>query len=609
MPAILIARRDRLEVSRLVLADKEVVVGRSHQVDLVLEDEDVSRRHAVITPIGGGYTVSDPGSRNGLALNGELLTTPRPLAEGDQLTIGPFTISFHTQAPTAAEPGEDENEEAATRFISQKDLKNTLPGKPVQAASDADPIQVKVELLDGPLKDAVYQNWSGDLTIGRGLDNNVVLVDDAVSIYHARIYRKGDAFCLEDLGSSNGTFLRGVRCTNNPLRNGDKIRIGVTTLAFSTINRIRQKKMRTLVAIASGVMLLLVIVISALMPDDAAELAAQQGHVLLNERKYEQAKTQFEEALRLDANNEQARSGLTVLQRRADRLRTIAEATTAMEEGRYERAVELCDIVIRNYPVGEARSARALKDAVGVFQEAIIAYDAANWPDAIRILKQLTTDYSHIQAVKQRLEIAEAENNALLALQKAREAARRLQTDIAQNLLRAVPATSRYHIEARELESALTWLRNLNELLTSDKVPELQAASRALGSEAHPLRATAIEPEALKARVDQRLVVIANALAAKGDEALQGDNRKNAHALYREALVADPVNEDGKAGLERLSAAVQAECTRLLQEAQRQESLGQRQKALEIYQKVVDRSIEGDRFNNLARRKITDLSK
>jgi len=610
MSAILIARRDRLEVGRIILSKKETVLGRSHQVDLTLEDEDVSRRHAVITLGDDGYTLSDPGSRNGIALNGVLLSAPRLLADGDEITVGPFTVTYHATEVVETEAGgtEAHDDEAATRFISQKDLKKTLPGKPVEAASSTDPIQVRITLLEGPLKDAVYENWSGDLTIGRGLDNHVVLVDDAVSIYHSRIYRKDGDFYLEDLGSSNGTFLRGVRCTTQKLKNGDKIRIGITTIAFTKIDRIKQKKMRRLALISSAAIVFIALLAIALMPDDAAEVAAQKGLSYYNEKQYEQARVTFEEALKLDANNEVARNGMTLLQRRADRLRTIAEATTAMEEGRYDRAVELCDIVIKNYPASESRSARSLKDAVRVFQEAIIAYDAANWPDAVRILKQLTTDYPNIQTIKQRLAIAEAENNALQALQKARDAARRLQTEIAQNFLRAVPATSRYHIEARELESSLDWLKNLNELLTSDRVTELLAASAALGSEAHPLKATGIDPTTLKERVDQRLVVIANDLAAKGSEQFQADQRRNAYSFYRDAQVADPGNAAAKEGLVQLRNAIRVECTKLIQDARRQESLGQKKNAAAIYENVMNRSIEGDEYYNLAKRKVTELS-
>ena len=607
MTALLIARRDRVEVGRLVLSKNEVVIGRSSKADLPLEDEDVSRRHAVVTAGDDGHTLSDPGSRNGIALNGELIRALQRLKDGDEITVGPFTLTYHASEPASAgaEVGDDE---AATRFISQKDLKKTLPGKPVEAASSTDPIQVKVALLEGPLKDAVYENWSGDLTIGRGLDNHVVLVDDAVSIYHARVFRKDDDFYLEDLGSSNGTFLRGVRCTSQKLRNGDKIRIGTTTIAFTKINRVTQKKMRRLAMISSAVIVFIALLAVALTPDDAAELAAQKGHTYFNEKQYEQARQAFEEALKHDADNEAARSGMTLLKRRSDRLTTIAEATTAMEEGRYDRAMELCDIVIKSYSAAESRSARSLKEAVRVFQEAIIAYDAANWPDAVRILKELTVDYPNIQTIKQRLAVAEAENAALQALQKARDAARRLQTEIAQNFLRAVPATSRYHTEARELEASLDWLKNLNDLLNSDRVPDLLAASAALGSEAHPLKAAGIDPVTLKERVDQRLVTVANELAANGAARFQADDRRQAYAFYRDAQVADPQNAAAKEGLVQLRNAIRVECTKLIQDARRQESLGQKKAAAAIYENVMRRSIEGDEYYNLAKRKVTELS-
>ncbi len=65
------------------------------------------------------------------------------------------------------------------------------------------------------------------LTIGRDPSNDFVIGDPQVSRQHARIVRRGDALVLEDTGSTNGTFVNGVRLTGpHTLSNGDVVGLG-----------------------------------------------------------------------------------------------------------------------------------------------------------------------------------------------------------------------------------------------------------------------------------------------------------------------------------------------------------------------------------------------
>lgn len=69
------------------------------------------------------------------------------------------------------------------------------------------------------------------LKIGRSADCQLILDDDYVSTRHARIYRSGDGYLVEDLGSTNGTYLNNERLSS-PLRftPADTLRIGRTLL-------------------------------------------------------------------------------------------------------------------------------------------------------------------------------------------------------------------------------------------------------------------------------------------------------------------------------------------------------------------------------------------
>ncbi len=68
------------------------------------------------------------------------------------------------------------------------------------------------------------------LRIGRSDDNDVVVADGRVSRQHAEIVADGDAFAIEDRGSSNGTFVDGVRVERARLHPGASIVVGETVL-------------------------------------------------------------------------------------------------------------------------------------------------------------------------------------------------------------------------------------------------------------------------------------------------------------------------------------------------------------------------------------------
>jgi hypothetical protein len=71
-------------------------------------------------------------------------------------------------------------------------------------------------------------------TVGRNKDINLVIDgDDSISALHAELQRKGPAWCIEDLGSTNGTFVNEDRImSKRVLHDGDVIRLGRTTLTL-----------------------------------------------------------------------------------------------------------------------------------------------------------------------------------------------------------------------------------------------------------------------------------------------------------------------------------------------------------------------------------------
>jgi predicted component of type VI protein secretion system len=86
-----------------VVLDRSVVVGRASDADLVLEDGEVSDRHARITAEpDGSATVEDLGSANGTFVNQNELMGPARLDPGDELLVGVTVIQLRSPQDIAA---------------------------------------------------------------------------------------------------------------------------------------------------------------------------------------------------------------------------------------------------------------------------------------------------------------------------------------------------------------------------------------------------------------------------------------------------------------------------------------------------------------------------
>ncbi len=70
----------------------------------------------------------------------------------------------------------------------------------------------------------------GENAVGRGIDNDVILADVAVSRRHLIVIRDGDLLRLRDLGSGNGTIVNGKKLSSGALMEGDRLEVGETTL-------------------------------------------------------------------------------------------------------------------------------------------------------------------------------------------------------------------------------------------------------------------------------------------------------------------------------------------------------------------------------------------
>src|SRR3954469_8976022 len=112
--------------------EKQIVIGRSSELDMVLVEDMVSRKHAKITVAGGKITIEDLGSTNGTFVNGEKIKQAR-LKEGDRILIGTSILKLVHQGADAQDLDETavkaKLEEAAAVQAARQTKSSSMTGK------------------------------------------------------------------------------------------------------------------------------------------------------------------------------------------------------------------------------------------------------------------------------------------------------------------------------------------------------------------------------------------------------------------------------------------------------------------------------------------------
>jgi hypothetical protein len=115
----------------------ETLLGREESCSICLDDEQVSRRHAKIRVDSGSATLVDLDSRNGTKLNGQKVTDPTPLSDGDLISIGrqEMTIKVIERKPAFKRRGTLDGVASGKREV-RPTLTSMGPGAQVTAETD-----------------------------------------------------------------------------------------------------------------------------------------------------------------------------------------------------------------------------------------------------------------------------------------------------------------------------------------------------------------------------------------------------------------------------------------------------------------------------------------
>lgn len=104
-------------------------IGRDRACTILLDDDAVSRQHALVQPAEeGAFYLIDLGSLNGTFLNGARVSTPTQLHDGDQVRIGLYQLEFHcdSQTPAALDETSVDSTAFATRALYAQRLVSVL---------------------------------------------------------------------------------------------------------------------------------------------------------------------------------------------------------------------------------------------------------------------------------------------------------------------------------------------------------------------------------------------------------------------------------------------------------------------------------------------------
>jgi len=204
------------------ISHSEAVIGRDPMVDIPIQSPTVSRRHARLVLVEGGYAIEDLGSSNGTFVNGIRLNRLRPLNSGDQIRLGK-SITFTYQAMVI------ESQETAVSPASSPPA--SLMQTKLEQNINFDGLKATPPKLIVSVAGRESQSYSltkSVFTLGRVEGNDIVISSPIVSGQHARIERANGGYQLTVVPSAKNPILfEGRPLTGtHKFQHGDMMRIG-----------------------------------------------------------------------------------------------------------------------------------------------------------------------------------------------------------------------------------------------------------------------------------------------------------------------------------------------------------------------------------------------
>jgi hypothetical protein len=112
----------------------------------------------------------------------------------------------------------------------EREVERTVAGEKMDFSAHINP---RLIVEESPIiPPGVIFPLEGWITVGRASNSDIVLDEQFVSTTHARLLPRGQFYYVEDLGSTNGTFVNEKQVTEAQLKLDSRVRIGETTFRY-----------------------------------------------------------------------------------------------------------------------------------------------------------------------------------------------------------------------------------------------------------------------------------------------------------------------------------------------------------------------------------------
>ncbi|MEO8395613.1 MAG: FHA domain-containing protein, partial [Chloroflexota bacterium] len=172
------------------LEGDEITIGRGNKSTIVIRDNEVSREHCRLVRRADDYELLDLSSSNGTFVNGQRVLSPWLLQSSMLIELGDtITLEYGIPVPEAQPNGKNQPAAAEAYAVIEANTHFSLT------------------MTKGPAVGYVYPLEGKTISIGRDLTNDIVVQDPEVSRFHLRLHFSQRGYLIEDLRSTNGTFI------------------------------------------------------------------------------------------------------------------------------------------------------------------------------------------------------------------------------------------------------------------------------------------------------------------------------------------------------------------------------------------------------------------
>jgi pSer/pThr/pTyr-binding forkhead associated (FHA) protein len=194
------------EHSQALLSDGVNRIGSAPDSHIRLDRDNIAPVHAELAVQGNGVTLRVPDAGNPVSVNGKPVQGAMALRGGDLIGVGNVQMRYVVVEQASSSVKKNTDADAGATRLRMAIPKYVLRGVSGAAFGKTFPVP-------------------GQISIGRAPECDISIPTEEISRRHAQVKPTPDGLLVEDLGSSNGTFINGQSVQSGILKPGDELRL------------------------------------------------------------------------------------------------------------------------------------------------------------------------------------------------------------------------------------------------------------------------------------------------------------------------------------------------------------------------------------------------